>query len=596
MLLELAISHWGLIDEVRLTFGGGLNVLTGETGTGKSMVIDALTAILGGAAASEAVRSGQDRAVLEAMFDLGGDPGRIARLQDMGLAVGEDGLLLVRREVAAAGRGSIRIGGRPATLAMLKEATETLVDIHGQHEHQSLLQQEKHLDLLDQYGGSLLTREGRSLDVLDAYGGQGLLALRQQLAHLVAAVRQAQHGLKELLGDGRDRARRLDLLRFQAEELRTAKLRSGELAELEAERQVLAHGERLRQAAESGYARLYEGAPRQLSVTDLLGQVRSELQEAARLDPALHEALELLDGALAQVSEASHFLAVYRDRVDVSPERLAQVDARLDLLHNLQRKYGSSEDEMLAYLRQMQAEIDRLEHAEEAVAALQDQEAAAGRQAAELAATLTGARQAAAAELSRRVERELGDLGMAGAQLQVAVTTATPGPGTSPWSTVTARGWDRVEFLFAPNRGEPPRPLARIVSGGEMSRIMLALKVILARVDGVPTLVFDEVDAGIGGRAAQAVAEKLAVIARDRQVLCVTHLAQVAAMADTHLQVSKSGDGGRTVTTVATLGAAEQAEEIARMVAGAAVTPLTLDAAREMLRQAGGLKQALRAG
>lgn len=594
MLVELSIENFGLIDQVLLSFSGGLNVLTGETGAGKSMIIDAVLAVLGGRVANDVVRTGQERAVVEVLFDLSGQPERMGRLREMGIEIDEDNLLLVRREIAAGGRGNIRIGGRPATLAMLRDAADGLVDIHGQHEHQSLLQQEKHLDLLDQYGGSLLMQDGKSLELLDAYGGGDILRLRGEVAALVGELRAVQAELRTLLGDDRDRARRLDLLRFQVDELTEAKLREGEAEELEAERTVLSHSERLKLAAEHGYLRLYEGEGRQQPVVDVISQVRSELQDAVRHDPALGEAVEMLDGALAQVTEAAHFLSDYRERIEHDPGRLANIDARLDQIRSLMRKYGDTEAEMLAYLASVGDELERLQHADELIDRLQAREQELGRRALELAQSLTAARQAAARELGVRVAQELGDLGMPHASLQVAVTPAEPKPGAPSWEPVGPRGWDRVEFLFAPNPGEPAKPLARIVSGGEMSRIMLALKVILARVDGVPTLVFDEVDTGISGRAAQAVAEKLAVIAADRQVLCVTHLAQVAAMADCHLAIAKQVSEQRTVSTVTSLDSEQRADELARMISGASVTALTLDSAREMLRQADGLKEQLR--
>jgi len=291
-----------------------------------------------------------------------------------------------------------------------------------------------------------------------------------------------------------------------------------------------------------------------------------------------------------QVQEASHFLAAYRDRVDDDPGRLAAVEARLELIHALQRKYGETVAEMLAYLDQAQGELDRLEHSQELLAKLHEEEAALGQRAEGIAHQLTAARRAAARELGSRVIGELAELGMASSRFDVAVDV----PAGATYSQVTPRGWDHVEFLFSPNPGEPVKPLAKIVSGGEMSRIMLALKVILARVDGVPTLVFDEVDAGISGRTAQAVGEKLARIAGDRQVLCVTHLPQVAALADQHFQIAKEVTAGRTVTHVTDLDEPGRVSELARMIGGAEVSPFTVDAARDILQRAHALKRDLR--
>ncbi|MDB4894466.1 MAG: recN [Firmicutes bacterium] len=591
MLLEIAIEQFALIEYVRLQFAGGLNVLTGETGAGKSIILDAVQGVLGGRISADVVRSGEDKAVVEAVFDLSAEPEKIAALRDLGIPVEDDNLLLVRREIGRISRGGIRANGRTVTVGMLREACEGLVDLHGQHEHQSLLHVEKHLDLLDQYGGSLLQQEGKSIDLLDRYGGGPLVGLRDELGSVVQELQRVQGELKALLGDERDRARKEDLLRFQVEELTAAKLVVGEEEELEAERGVLAHAGKLKLTAATAHANLYEGNGRQLSANDLLGRVKTDLEDVIRHDPSLGEALELVGSALVHVQEASHVLAAYRDRIDDDPSRLALVEARLDLISGLKRKYGDSVAEMLQYLGEISAELDRLEHSQELIDQLHQEEAGLGARTEAIAHKLTGARRTAAGELGRRVVRELADLGMGNARFEVVVDP----PAGASFHDVTARGWDRVEFLFSPNVGEPLKPLAKIVSGGEMSRIMLALKVILARVDGVPSLVFDEIDTGISGRAAQAVAEKLARIAGDRQVLCVTHLPQVAAMADSHYLITKQAEDGRTVTHVDELDEAARADELARMIGGAEVSAYTIDAARDMLRLAHTHKHRVRA-
>lgn len=590
MLVEIAIEQFALIEYVRLQFAGGLNVLSGETGAGKSIILDAVQAVLGGRISTDVVRTGQERAVVEAVFDLADNAGKVAALREMGIPVEDDLLLLVRREISRTARGAIRLNGRTATVGMLREAADGLVDLHGQHEHQSLLQVEKHLDLLDQYGGSLLREEGKSLDVLDRYGGDSLLVLRDEVSEIVHELNRVRGELQSLLGDDRDRARREDLLRFQVEELTAASLREGEEEELEAERQVLAHAGKLKMTASSAYTSLYEGSGRQLSANDLLGRVKADLEEGLRHDPSLGEAMELVDSALVHVQEASHLLAGYRDRIDDDPARLGRVEARLDQINTLKRKYGDSVAEMLQYLQEIEEELDRLDHSQELIQRLQTEEAELGARAEGLAARLTEARREAARELGSRVERELTDLGMAHARFEVVVEP----PTRASYHDVTSRGWDRVEFLFSPNPGEPLKPLARIVSGGEMSRIMLAMKVILARVDGVPTLVFDEIDTGISGRAAQAVGEKLARIAGDRQVLCVTHLPQVAAMGDNHFLIAKEAEEGRTVTRVTRLDDAGRAEELARMIGGAEVSAATMAAARDMLQLADSQKRKVR--
>lgn len=590
MLLELSIEQFALIELVRLQFSIGLNVLTGETGAGKSIILDAVQAALGGRTSADVIRAGEDRAVVEAVFAVGDSPELLSALQALGIEVAEDGLLLVRREINRNGRTTVRLNGRTVTVGMLKEAAHGLVDLHGQHEHQSLLQVEKHLELLDQYGGSLLQQEGKSLELLDRYAGEPIAGLREGLAARVERLAAIRRELSGLIGDDRDRARRIDLLQFQLEELSAAKLKPGEEEELEAERKVLAHAGKLRSAAEGAYGALYEGVARQHSVQDLLGRVRTELQDVLRHDPTLAEAVELVSSALVHVQEASRLLSAYRERVEDDPARLSRVESRLDQLHSLKRKYGDSVTQMLAYLAEVQGELERLGNSGELIERLRDEERRVGGEAEALAADLTRARRAAAAELGGRVVRELVELGMANARFEVSVTV----PVDASYTTIGPRGWDRVEFLFSPNLGEPVKPLAKIVSGGEMSRIMLALKVILARVDGVPTLVFDEVDTGISGRAAQAVGEKLARIAGDRQVLCVTHLPQVAALADHHLLILKEAVAGRTLTQVTLLDEEGRADEVARMIGGAEVSAFTVEAARDMIRRAGVLKENLR--
>ncbi|WP_264844734.1 DNA repair protein RecN [Caldinitratiruptor microaerophilus] len=590
--MEIAIEQFALIDRVRLQFGPGLNVLTGETGAGKSIILDALAASLGGRTPADVVRAGEERAVIEAVLDLSGQPDRVRAALDLGIDIAEDGLLVIHREVARQGRGRILLNGRSVTGAMLRQVGEGAADLHGQHEHQSLLQPHRHLELLDQYGGMLLRSQGHALEVLDRYGGDPLLALRERVAEVHARLQALRAERASLAGDARERARRLDLLHYQKEELDRARLRPGEEEEVEAELRVLAAAGRLRAAAEEAYALLYEGTRGQESAADLLGRVLGLVDEMARTDPAAGAARELLEAASVHVREASRFLADYRERVEDDPARQAALERRLEELAALRRKYGNTVEEMLRYREEVAAEIERLGAAEARAARLDQEIAALGREAEELASRLSEARREAAAALSAQVAREVADLGMPHARFEVAVEP----PARRSWEEVGPRGWDRVEFLFSPNPGEPLRPLAKIVSGGEMSRIMLALKVILARVDGVPTLVFDEVDTGLSGRTAQAVAEKLARIAQSRQVLCVTHLPQVAAMADVHFAIRKETDGDRTVTRVERLDEEGRVQEIARMIGGAEVTRLTLENARELIRSAAAWRQALGRG
>lgn len=584
MLLEIAISEFALIDRGRLELTAGFTVLTGETGAGKSMIIDAVAAALGGRTSSDVVRAGAERAVVEAVFRVADQPQVQTALADEGIEVGDDGLLIVRREIHQSRGSTIRLNGRTVTTAAVRRLLAPLLDLHGQHEHQSLLSPQRQLDLLDHFGGApVLERRARCEDLY-----RQLQATRQELAALG--------------GDARQRARHEDLLRFQVAELQGAGLRPDEEDELEQQKRVLAAAGQLRAAAEQGYAVLYEGSAAGTPVHDLLGQVEREIAAAARLDPSLDPVLELLTGAQAQVAEASHALARYRDTVADDPARLHEIEQRLDLLWSLKRKYGGSVAEMLTYLEQARAELERLGQSEELAAALRQKEAdLLGRLQAE-ASELSAARRAAGAKLAARLGAEAAGLSLGGMQFAVAVQpldashdepldeppdAACTRDAATGAGRIGPRGADRVEFRVSPGPGEPLRPLARIASGGELSRIMLALRVILADVDRVPVLIFDEVDQGVSGRAAQSVGEKLALIAGDRQVLCVTHLPQVAALADHHHVIHKAEEGGRTVTRVSALtDTAARAEEIARLLSGAAITPLSLQTAKEMLTRA----------
>lgn len=574
MLTEITIENFALIDKVRLQFGAGLNVLTGETGAGKSIVIDAVEAVLGGRASADYVRTGCERAVVEAVFDLSGNPERIRALSELGIDLDDDSLLVVRRELARGGRSTVRLNGRSATAGMLREAMTGLIDLHGQHEHQSLLDPNRHLELLDQFGG------------------ERILTIRSRVEALHRDLAAVERELRNLVGDEKDRLRREDLLKYQLEELDRAKLRPGEEEDLLAERRILMGAEKLKLAAQKSYAMLYEGDQRQLSVIDLLGRIGAELGDAARIDPSLQPVIELLQTAGYQLEEAVRSLGDYRERIEYDPARLEATEARLDLIAGLKRKYGNTVEEVLAYAETVRSELERLSKAEELAAELMARRKRIGGELARAAARLTEQRKLVGLELARRVEAELAGLGMGKARFEVGILTDES--REEEWAGIGPDGCDRVEFLLSPNTGEPLKPLTKIVSGGEMSRIMLAIKVVLARVDGVPTLIFDEIDAGISGRAAQAVGEKLALLSAESQVLCVTHLPQIAAMADTHFLITKEEADGRTITRVTGLDEEGRTLEIARMIGGADLTRLTVDHAREMLGRAGQTKGALR--
>jgi len=610
VLLEVTIENFALIDRLRLNFGPGLNVLTGETGAGKSVLIDAVEVALGGRASAEAIRTGADHAYLEVVFDLSRLPEVRALIESPG--AGQDPLVL-SRELSRTGRNVARINGRTATAAMVREITQHLLDLHGQHEHQSLLRPERQLDLLDDFGG------------------EAVAAARERVRELVARFRELRRELAGLAGDARERARRVDLLAFQVREIDEARLQPREEAALVEEQRILENSGRLLQTAAEAYARLYEGGgpaapaagrvglagrgqvpPGGPPVVDVLGAVLHQLRAAQAIDPALGGPADILETAATQVQEVARALRQYRDGLEFEPARLEAVARRLDLLAELRRKYGDSVADVLAYREQAAAELERLRNAESLARDLEEEIENVRVRLGEAAWALHRLRKAAARELEERLAAELQALGMSRARVVVefgwepdpdgvamrpasaqqgSPGAAGPAPAEPPPAepvpagpvAVGPRGADRVEYLFTANPGEPPRPLAKVASGGELSRLMLALKTVLAEADRIPTVIFDEVDAGVGGRAAVAVAERLAHVARARQVLCVTHLPQIASLADRHLAVSKEVRGDRTVTAVRLLDEGERVEEVARMLGATAPDGAPLEHARTLV-------------
>lgn len=563
MLVEIYMESFALIDKLRLRLGAGFNVLTGETGAGKSIVIDAVELVLGGRASAEYIRAGAERTLVEAAFDVAGLPRVEAALRDLGFEPEGDTLVL-SREIAKNGRSASRINGRPATLAMVRTLSRHLLDLHGQHEHQSLLAAETHRDLLDLFGGAPL-----------------LAALAETRQH-AGELGNLERRLAELGGDERDRARQMDLLRFQIGEIDAAAVKVGEEEDLATERRRLANAERLAETSRTAYNALYEGASGEGSAVDLLGQTEVALQEGARLDPSLTDLLEQLRGARAGLEEVARELARYQDRIEFNPGRLAEVESRLDLLSSLKRKYGDSLDDILSFRGAAATELERLESAGELRAQLQIQREAVLASYAEAARALHERRAAAAAELSRAVAGELAALHMQQARFEAAVSLQED----SGRPLVRTSGADQVEFLFSANPGEPVRPLARVASGGELARVALALKVALSRVDHVPCLIFDEIDTGVSSRAAEAVGRKMAEASGGRQVICVTHHPQIAALADHHVRVAKQTKGERTFTTLEVLDETGRVDELSRMLGGSTITPLTVEHARELLAAA----------
>ncbi|HLG74425.1 MAG TPA: DNA repair protein RecN [Chloroflexota bacterium] len=546
-LIELRIREFAIVDELTLRLEPGLNVLTGETGAGKSILIDALGAVLGDRASPTMVRAGTDRALIEATFS------RPERLPEDIEISPEDDVLILSREIGASGRGAARINGRTVPVSMLQAAGRALVDVHGQSDHQSLLRPASHLYFLDRFGG--------------------LDEARESVAALVRELRQVRQELARLQGDAREMVRRQDLLRFQVEEIDGAALAPGEDEELAARRAVLANAERLREFVASAVAALGEES----GAIDAALAAAKSVSEAARLDPALAEHADQLDAAAGQLQDVSRALSRYADAVEADPDELQRVDDRLDLLRSLKRKYGETLDEVLAYAESARGELAQLLGADARIEELQAREQELLAQVRAAAVALSQSRQEAATRLNGEVEAQLADLNMAGARFYAEVN-ARPGE-EDPQPT----GIDDVQFLLSANRGEPLRPLAQVASGGEASRLMLALKSVFSAVDETPVLVFDEIEVGVGARSGHVIGQKLRALAEHHQVLCITHLAPVAALAEAHFRVRKLEAGGRTGTAVDRLDQSERVDELAEMLAGKPIGEAARASARELL-------------
>ncbi|MCS7208236.1 MAG: DNA repair protein RecN [Fimbriimonadales bacterium] len=551
MLHSLHIENLAIIDRLEVHFAAGLNALTGETGAGKSILIDALSLALGERADPDLIRAGAEKLRVNAVFELPNDPELCALLSELGVEP-EEGLLYLSREVQAGGRSIARINGQPAPLSTLRAIGERLVDLHGQHEHQSLLKPSSHLEFLDRWLG------------------EPALSLRAQVRETVQALRQAERELQELTEREREREQMLDLYRFQVDEIRKAHLQVGEDEQLETEARRLTHAEKLMALAGGAYDALMG----EQSAYDRAAEASRNLTEIARIDPTVAEWRDWLENALVHIEEVARHLRAYAESIEYDPARLEEVIARLELIKRLKRKYGDTIEAVLQYAEDAEAKLRALETQSERREVLEAQIAELQAHAKALCAELSQMRQAGARRFAETVQACLRDLAMERAEFFVEVR---PKP-------MDTSGADSVEFLFSANPGEPPRPLSKIASGGEMSRVMLALKTALADAAPVPTLVFDEIDAGIGGRTAHAVGEKLATLAHHCQILCITHLPQIASRATHHLAIEKQTDGTATRVQLHTLEGESRVREIARMLTGEP-TETALQHARELLQQ-----------
>jgi DNA repair protein RecN (Recombination protein N) len=550
MLLELTLKNFTIIDELSVSFSEGLNVLTGETGAGKSIIVDAINLILGEKASADIVRSDKDEAQIEALFDIKGNTGLKERLFSFGFeAKGDE--LLIKRVISRAGRSRLFINGSIATFLILEQIVDGLIDIFSQHNHQTLLKEENHLKVLDEFGG--------------------LKSLSQRVSEIYRDSTEIKREIEEIERNLRNRIEREDFLRFQLREIDEAKLLPDEEEKLEEERRKLANAERLYSTAQEAYETLYEG---ERAVFDILKMVRNRIEEAAKIDITLVEVAKSIEKGIVEIQDAAFTLRDYASDVRFDPDRLSSIDNRLEEIRRLKRKYGRTITEVMEKKKQIEEELGKISIHEERIETLKENLNRLESDLRVRVRELSQKRREVAEKLILAVEKELGGVGMKNGKFTVEFEE----------KAISASGCEKVSFLFSANPDEKPKPLIKIASGGELSRIMLVLKETLARVEGSSVLIFDEADSGIGGAIAETVGRKIKNLSKKHQVICITHLPQVAKFADTHFRVTKTFKDDKTKVQVKPLNADERVEELGRMIGGLKITEKTLEAAREMLQ------------
>jgi len=579
LLLELRVKNLGIIESIDWDLSRGLNVITGETGAGKSLVIDAVETLLDGKVADEVIRHGSDKASVEGIFALP-DNASLAQLKELLAEKGlksDDDNLVISCEFKKQGRSVIRVNGHAVTRGVLRDIGRLLIDIHGQSEHLSLLDRKYHQDFLDAYGHNM--------------------ELRNRFSAMVTELNKLEQELKALVEAEKDAARRQEFLSFQLDEIKRAKLRDGEEAELEREQTVLASAEKLKAMSYEAYQAIAkEDASRDSApALDRLNEAVEIMKKLVELDPTLKPQLNSLEETVYGVEEAARDIRSYSEKLEDNPERLEEVVARIELIKNLKRKYGQTIADIMGYLEKTQKELEAISLSSERQAELQQMRAELKAEMGRVASELSAARSVAAEKLVAEVKKELKDLNMAQVEFDVSITReeaeeGIPLPDGKTYA-FSNEGIDVVEFIASTNPGEPLKPITKIASTGEISRFTLALKGALSEVDNTPVLIFDEIDIGIGGRSGEIIGKKLWALARNRQVICVTHLPQIAAFADAHYNVHKHEAGARTVSLLQPLEGESRTQEIAVMLAGPQYTEISLSDARAVMQKAETWKQ-----
>jgi DNA repair protein RecN (Recombination protein N) len=596
MLLQLDIHNIALIDEVNIELSDGLNILTGETGAGKSIIIDSINAVLGERVSRDIIRTGMDKALVEAVFGINNQNFNDI-FEEMGMEPEEDNTLILSREITQSGRNTCRINGKMVSLSLLKAMGERLIDLHGQHDNQSLLKVDNHIELLDSFGGELVS------------------TLRVEYNKLLEQYREIRARLKSLSGDPGERERKIDLLKFQIDEINKARLKKDEEDDLNKQKLLLANSEKIAASLNAAYSLLSSGELGGRPAVDSMSETLSQLNVIAKLDKDYEDIHKRLQELLYQLEDITEDIRDHSERVEYNPALLEEIEERLDLIYKLKRKYGATIEDIHQYCANSEKQLDDMIKSEETAAMLRTERTELERILNDAAARISAERVKAAHLLESKIGEQLDDLEMKKARFKVdiqfepvssdtghvgeqltsqlsALRQIADMPMTSPGTRkYTQNGLDKVEFLMSANAGEPLKPLARIASGGEMSRIMLAIKTILAEVDKIPTMIFDEIDNGISGKTAQKVGDKLSCLSRGHQVICVTHLAQIACMADKHFLIEKISEDDNTKTTVIKLEGDGNVREIARLIGGETSSETSLRYAKEMLNSAKKLKK-----
>jgi DNA repair protein RecN (Recombination protein N) len=544
LLRQLNISNIALIDKASIKLGSGLNILTGETGAGKSIIIDAVNLILGERADRELIATGKQAAFVEAIFDMPDGCPVATVLDKYGISIEQDNTIIFSREITQSGKNTCRINGRAVTLTTLKEISSHLIDIHGQHQHQSLLDQSSHLFLVDLYGGLEISQ------------------VKLKLETLYKKWRDILANLDRIKKNERDRERNIDIINYQLKEISDAKLTIGEDDQLLAKKKLLSNLEKIKRVLEDAYLGIYSGDGYTTSAMDIIGNIFYSLEDITLR------------------------IRQFKDNIDFSPEVLDEIEMRLDTINKLKRKYGPEIEDILDFEKSLEKQLKVFVDSKQSMEKYERERKVVEQELLSVCNDLSSLRKEMAAQLENRINEELHQLGMAKARFIISFNEQ---PAQGEELKITANGFDNVEFLLAPNPGHPPKPLVKIISGGELSRVMLAIKNVLASLDNIPTLIFDEIDTGISGTTAQIVGQKLCSISKFHQVICVTHLPQIACLANRHFVIEKKLVNNKTTTLVKLLDYDERVLEIAKMISGTKVTELTVNHARQMIDGGSGL-------